>query len=253
MPDRRPTMRDVAAEAGVSLKSVSRVVNAEPGVSGALAARVTEAIARLGYRPDPTATTLRRADHRSRTIAAVLEDLANPFSATVHSAVVDALRGHGVLVLSASTEEDPAREREAVLALLDRRVDGIVLMPTTTDHAWLSPEEIGDQHLVMVDRPAPGFPADLVVSGNHDGARAATEHLLRGGHRRIAFLGGPAAMHTAAERLAGYRAALAAAGAPSLERTGLRDAEAARVAVTELLATAPASAPTAVFAAQNRL
>lgn len=251
---RRPTLRDVAELAGASFKTVSRVVNGEAGVSAAMTRRVQAAIDQLGYRPDPTASILRRADGRSDTIAVILESLANPFSAAVHDAIVATMRERGVLVLSASTDEDPAHERAAFVAFVDRRVDGMVLMPTGSDHGWLRSERIGERHVVMVDRPAPGFPSDAVVADNRGGARRAVEHLARHGHRRIAFLGDLPGIYTARERATGFRAGLRAAGLPhdpALERAGLRDSEQARRAVAELLALD--DPPTAIFAGQNLL
>lgn len=251
---RRPTLRDVAELAGASFKTVSRVVNGEAGVSAAMTRRVQAAIDQLGYRPDPTASILRRADGRSDAVAVILESLSNPFSAAVHGAIVGAMRERGVVVLSASTDEDPEHERQAFVAFVDRRVDGMVLMPTGSDHGWLRSERIGRRHVVMVDRPAPGFPSDAVVADNRGGARRAVEHLVRHGHRRIAFLGDLPRIYTARERAAGFRAGLRAAGIerdPALERTGLRDSAQARRAVAELLDAA--EQPTAIFAGQNLL
>ncbi len=247
-------MRDVGERAGVSFKTVSRVVNGEGSVSAELAARVEAAIAELGYRPDPAASSLRRSDGRTRTIAAVLEDLANPFSSAVHRAVVDAARARGVLVLSASSDEDPDDEREAFAAFTARRVDGIILMPTSADHSWMEEERRNGTHVVMVDRPANGVTADVVVSDNRDGAARATAHLLRRGHRRIAFLGDLRTIHTASERVAGFRESLSEAGVPDGDapiRMDLRDSAGAEEAVIELL-TGPAP-PTAIFAGQNLL
>jgi LacI family transcriptional regulator len=250
---KRPTMREVGALAGVSIKTVSRVVNGETTVAPELAARVHAAIAQLGYRPDHAASSLRRSDGRSRTLAVVLEDLANPFSAAVHRAVVDTARARGVLVLAASSDEDPVDEREAVAAFTARRVDGLVLMPTSADHGWLTDELADGTKMVMVDRPA-GELADAVVSDNRASAERAVTHLLRRGHRRIAFLGDLHEIYTACERVAGYRAALAAAGLPEDERIvrfDLRDSDAAQQAVIELL-DGP-DPPTALFPSQNLL
>jgi LacI family transcriptional regulator len=250
---RRPTMRDVAARAGVSLKTVSRVVNGETTVAPEFADRVRAAVAELGYRPDHAASSLRRSDGRSSTLAVVLEDLANPFSAAVHRAVVDTARARGVLVLAASSDEDPADEREAVAAFTARRVDGVVLMPTSADHAWIADEVSDGTAMVMVDRPA-NVAADAVVSDNRESAARATNHLLRSGHSRIAFLGDLRDIYTARERVAGFREALAAAGlegADGLVRLDLRSSDAAEQAVIELL-NGP-EPPTAVFAGQNLL
>jgi LacI family transcriptional regulator len=246
-------MREVGARAGVSIKTVSRVVNGEATVAPELVERVRAAIAELGYRPDHAASSLRRSDGRSRTIAVVLEDLANPFSAAVHRAVVDAARASGVLVLSASSDEDPADEREAVAAFTARRVDGVVLMPTSADHGWIEEELSAGTAMVMVDRPA-GDLVDAVVSDNRGSAARATAHLLRRGHRRIAFLGDLRDIYTARERVAGYRDALAAAGIAGdegLVRLDLHSSGAAQEAAIELL-TGP-EPPTAVFSGQNLL
>jgi LacI family transcriptional regulator len=247
-------MRDVGERAGVSFKTVSRVVNGERSVSPQLAARVEAAIDELGYRPDAAASSLRRSDGRTRTIAAVLEDLANPFSSAVHRAVVDAAHTRGVLVLSASSDEDPDDEREAFAAFIARRVDGIILMPTSADHSWIEEERPNGTHVVMVDRPASGVEADVVVSDNRAGAARATSHLLRRGHRRIAFLGDLRTIYTASERVAGFRDALADAGVPAddaVVRLDLRDSAGAEATVIELL-TGP-TPPTAIFAGQNLL
>jgi len=246
-------MREVALRADVSIKTVSRVVNGEPTVAADLVARVHEAIAELGYRPDHTASSLRRSDGRSATIAAVLEDLANPFSAALHRAIVDAARSRGVLVLAASSDEDPRDERDAVAAFTARRVDGVVLMPTSASHEWVADELTAGTPLVMVDRPA-GELTDAVVSDNRAGAARATTHLLRRGHRRIAFLGDLHDIYTARERRAGYRDALAAAGVSdddALARSDLRSSDAAHRAAIDLL-TGP-EPPTALFSGQNLL
>jgi len=116
-------MREVAALAGVSLKTVSRVINAEPGVSAELATRVSAAIERLEYRHNLQASSLRRVDGKSATIGVILEDIANPFSSTLHRAIENVAVKRGVLVLAGSLEEDAARERELVSAFASRRVD----------------------------------------------------------------------------------------------------------------------------------
>lgn len=246
-------MRDVGARAGVSIKTVSRVVNGETTVAADLAARVQAAIEELNYRPDHAASSLRRSDGRSRTIAVVLEDLANPFSSALHRAVVDTARAHGVLVLSASSDENPQDEREAVAAFTARRVDGVVLMPTSAEHDWIEGTLAAGASMVMVDRPA-GDRCDAVVSDNRASSARATNHLLRRGHRRIAYLGDLHDIYTARERRAGFEQALAAAGLPiddALVRTDLRSSDTAQQVVVELL-TGP-NPPTALFPSQNLL
>ena len=122
----RPTMREVAALAGVAIKTVSRVVNGVSTVDPAIAARVREAADQLGYRPNLTASNLRRGDGRTATIGMLVEDSGNPFSAALTRTVENVARERGVLVLIGSLDEDPARERELASALIDRRVDGLI-------------------------------------------------------------------------------------------------------------------------------
>src|SRR5438132_13988979 len=108
---RAPTMRDVAAVAGVSLKTVSRVVNEEQGVSGALESRVRDAIELLGYRPNVTASSLRRSDHKTQTIGLLLEDVSNPFSSALYRAIEAVAVPPGTLLFGASGAGNPERER----------------------------------------------------------------------------------------------------------------------------------------------
>src|SRR5256885_14470704 len=204
-------MLDVAALAGVALKTVSRVVNSEPGVSPELEARVRRAIDQLNYRRDANAATLRRRGRKTQTIGLVLEDVSNPFSSALHRAVQDAARERGVLVFAGSCDEDADRERELIGSFRERRVDGIVVVPASHDHAYLHEERRAGTALVFVDRPASHLDADTVISDNVGGARQAVSHLLERGHRRIGFLGDLLSISTAHERLRGYAEALASA------------------------------------------
>jgi LacI family transcriptional regulator len=247
-------MVDVAALAGVGLKTVSRVVNSESGVSPELAARVRAAIEQLNYRRDANAATLRRLGGKTHSIGLVLEDVSNPFSSELHRAVEDAARERGLLVLAGSCDEDPERERELIGSFRERRVDGIIVVPASHDHSYLYEERRTGTALVFVDRPASHLDADTVVSDNYGGATQAVRHLLDRGHRRIGFLGDLLTIATALERLRGYKHALDLAGVPVDEvliRTGLRDPDAAARAVEELLALP--EPPTAFFTGQNLL
>ena len=246
-------MRDVAATAGVSLKTVSRVINGEAAVAPATAARVSGAIAELGFERNDLARSLRHG-HSSGTLGLVIEDVGNPFYSVVAQAVEDAARDRGLLLITASAREDPEREHELATALLRRRVDALLVVPTTRDHRYLLRN--GDHvSAVFLDRPPGGIDADTVLADNAAGARRGTEHLLAHGHERIAFLGDDGDLFTARERLTGHRAALDAAGIPqeaALVRTGNRDAAAAEHAVGELVALPAGRRPTAILAANNR-
>lgn len=246
-------MKDVASAAGVALKTVSRVVNDEPGVTPATAARVRAAIARLGYRRNESARVLRRG--RTATVGLVIEDVADPFYSTLNRAVEEVARRHGSLVLTGSSAEDPARERELVLAFCARRVDGLIIVPAGEDHAYLRPELDAGIAAVFADRPpGPGLAVDTVLCDNVGGARLGTEHLLRGGHRRIAFVGDHPSIFTAREREHGYRTALTDAGVPVDERLiAMGSLHPARVRADLLRMLALPDPPTALLTGNGRL
>jgi len=249
---RRPTMRDVAQQAGVSLKTVSRVVNAEPGVSATLTARVRSAIDDLGFRPNAGASALRRADGKTATVGLLLQDVGNPFSSALQRAVEDVAVPRGVMVFSASLDGDPRRERELVQALTARRADGLIIAPTGTDMSYLESELRAGTAVVCVDRVPVNLDVDAVVTTNTSGSAEGLRHLLAGGHRRIAFLGDRRDLFTASERHRGYVQALTAAGVavdPAIVVHDLTDVGMADGAVTTLM-TRP-HPPTALFTAQN--
>ncbi|SNT66292.1 LacI family transcriptional regulator [Asanoa hainanensis] len=207
---KRPTMRDVAREAGVALRTVSRVVNADPTVGAHLVSRVQAAITALDYEPDERAQQLRRGT--SGTIGAAVRNLADAHP--VLSAVDTASRARGLAVLAMSTEDDEAREREAVMSMCRRRVDGIVIEPIGMTHDYLSAEVAAGLPLVAVDRPCGGVEADAVLSDNAAGIGMAYRQLSVHGHRRIAYIGDDERIFTGRERAAAFRACVAAAGGP---------------------------------------
>jgi LacI family transcriptional regulator len=248
-------MRDVALLAGVSLKTVSRVINDEPGVAAATAERVSVAIDELGFQRNDLARSLRQG-RSSSTLGLVIEDVANPFYSAIAQAVEAAARERGYMLITASCEEDPARERELVQALLRRRVDALLLVPAGRDHSYLARETADGTPVVFLDRPPAGLDADCVLLDNVGGARAAVDHLLAHGHERIAVVADPASLYTAAERIAGYRQALDAAGVPvreELVRPGTHDVDQAEAVARELLSLPPERRPTALFAGNNRI
>jgi LacI family transcriptional regulator len=246
-------MRDVAALAGVSLKTVSRVVNGEPTVGAALTERVRAAAAQLSYQPNHTASSLRRSDGRSSTIGLLVQDMSNPFSAAIFRAVEDVASAAGIGVLAASLNEDPDRERELALDLIARRVDGLIIVPAGHDHRYLLLEQRSGTAMVFADRPPMLLAADAVVADNRGGAATGVRYLLDRGHRRIGYLGDLQSIVPAGERYAGYVEALAQARVPadpSLVRHGVH-AEQAAAACLELL-SGP-TPPTALFTAQNMI
>lgn len=253
-PASRATMREVAALAGVSIKTVSRVVNGESGVTSDLVDRVERAVKRLGYRHNLTASSLRRLGGKTRTLGLVLHDVANPFSAVLHRAVEDVARSSGVQVYAASSDEDPERERAAIDSFASHRVDGLIVMSASLDQSYLVDERRVGTAIVAVDRPLAFFDADSVISENRVGARAGVAHLIAHGHRRIAFLGYRDGMYTTNRRLDGYREAFAEAGLVGderLVRLGLLTIDRAEQATRDLL-SGPES-PTAIFSAMNEI
>ncbi len=247
-------MRDVARLARVSVTTVSRVINGEPGVSAPLSARVGAAIEQLNYRHNLTASSLRRADGRGGTIGVVLEYIADPFDALMHRAIEEYALTRGVLVLAGSLLEDEARERELIAALAARRVDGLVIMPAGHDQSYLLNERSSGTPMVFVDRPPAFFDADDVLTDNLDGVRRGVRHLLAQGHRRVAYLGDLQTISTAALRYQGYVEELAAQGIrpdDRLVRINVRGTERAESATLDLLSKQPA--PTALFAGQGPL
>ncbi|MFC9331257.1 LacI family DNA-binding transcriptional regulator [Kitasatospora sp. NPDC057015] len=248
----RPTMNDVAAAAGVGLKTVSRVVNGESGVSAAMAERVRAAIAELGFRRNDSARLLRTG--RTASIALLLEDIGDPFSSALSRAVEGVAAEQGCLLFTGSSAEDPDRERELALAFCARRVDGLLIVPAGADHGYLLPEIASGTPAVFLDRPAPGIAADAILSENAAGAREGVAHLIRHGHRRIGFVGDLPHIHTSAERLRGYREAMAAAHLPVDEgwiASGSTDRVRVAQAVTRL--TRGPEPVTALFTANNRV
>ncbi|HYP46123.1 MAG TPA: LacI family DNA-binding transcriptional regulator [Propionibacteriaceae bacterium] len=248
---RRATMHDVAHHAGVSLKTVSRVINAERGVSPVLAGKVQAAVEQLGYRHNLAASNLRRNRQRTASFAVLVQDLSNPYSATLLRSVDDVARRHGVVMIAASLDEEEDRERDLVADLINRRVDGLILMPATHDQSYLQAEVEAGFVVVVIDRPPSNLYADSVLVDNVAGARMATRHLLEHGHRRIAIITDDQRIATAQQRLQGYQAALGQAGVtvdPHLVRS-TRTVPGAVAVVHELLAMP--DPPTAVFSARN--
>jgi LacI family transcriptional regulator len=245
-------MREVAALADVSVKTVSRVVNGERTVDTEMARRVHEAIGMLGYRRDDAASALRRSDRVSSSIGLVFEDVANPFLSYVHRAIEDVARARGVLTFAASADERPELERELALAFCARRIDGLIIVPAGMDHSYLARERDAGIALVFVDRPPAFLDADTVLSDNADATARAVRGMAQRGHRRIGFLSDRAELYTAQARLQGYRDALATLGIaedPALVRANLANPASTDAAVRDLFALP--DPPTALFTGQN--
>jgi LacI family transcriptional regulator len=245
-------MREVAALASVSIKTVSRVINAEGSVSPDLTARVVAAIDRLDYRHNMTASSLRRGDGKSATIGVVLEDVSNPFSSALHRSIENVALERDVLVLAGSSDADAERERRLVSSFASRRVDGLIIVPASHDHSYLLNERRAGTAIVFADRPPDFLDADTVLTDNRAGVATGIRHLIARGHQRVGYLGDIQTIWTAADRYQGYVEELAARDIPfdeRLVRLDLNGTASAESAVGELFASP--QPPTALFTAQN--
>jgi LacI family transcriptional regulator len=248
----RPTMKDVAAHAGVALKTVSRVVNNEPGVADEMANRVRISIAELGFRRNDSARLLRTGQAAS-TIGLIMEDIGDPFYSALSRAAEDVAHRHGALLLIGSSDEEPARERQMTLSFCARRVDGLIIVPAGTDHRYLLPEIEAGIAAVFVDRPAGLIDTDVILSDNEGGAYTGVSHLIRHGHRAIGFLGDSADIYTARLRHRGYREAMRSAGLRIDESwVALAPPDASRVARALARMITGADSVTALFCGNNR-
>ncbi len=247
---RRPTVNDVAAEAGVSGKSVSRVINGSANISPELRRRVEAAVEKLDYVPNTLARNLKTGT--GDAVGVVIDAIADPFFAAVTSTVEAAALDAGLTTVVGSTGFDPERERRQVERMAMQQVRALILAPVPRSHEYLRRYATG-RPIVMIDRAAEVGGYDTVRVDDRATARAAVGHLLRAGHRRIAFVGYDPAFATLRDRLAGYHEALAGRTAdvdPGLcTPTPESDADAARLLAALLAVPDP---PTAVFAANTR-
>ncbi|RJQ66821.1 LacI family transcriptional regulator [Pseudonocardiaceae bacterium YIM PH 21723] len=246
-------MSDVARLAGVSIKTVSRVVNDELGVHPSTADRVLAAIDQLGFRRNLSARNL-RSGLSTGTIGLVLEDVGNPFYSALTRAVEEVARSHGRLVLTGSSDEDAARERDLALEFCARRVDGLLVIPSGNQHGFLVPEMRAGTPVVFVDRPPGDVLADTVLVDNLGGTANAVAHLVRAGHTSIGFLGDAPGIYTAGERLRGYREGLVRCGLRQRDRLismGPHSQASVAVAVSQMLRDP--EPPTAIIGGNNRI
>jgi LacI family transcriptional regulator len=244
------TMRQVAERAGVSAKTVSRVMHNDRYVSAGVRQRVEQAIADLGYVPNVLARTFRSG--RDAVIGVAVPSISDPFFASLTGEVERIARARGVAVLVTSLGNDPAHEQVAVQTLLGRQVTGLIMTPISADQSYLRPCQ-DRTVIVFIDRPPGKIVADSVVEDDLGGAHAATTHLILHGHDRIGFIGDTLSIATTTRRLEGYRAALADGGIaanPALVALGANsDGESGKAAIGLLSLAVP---PTALFSSNAR-
>jgi len=242
------TMRDVAQRAGVSAKTVSRVVNDDRYVSDDVRTRVERAIEELQYVPNMLAVTFRTG--RDAAIGVAVPGVADPFFAGIIGAVEREASRRGVAVIVTSVGWEPGHERQSIEAVLHRRVAGMIICPVGPDMSFLQPWQ-ARAPLVFVDRLPGKLTADAVVQDDVGGGKEATAHLISHGHRRIAFLGDDVV--TGVLRLKGCRQAMTEAGLPhpdELVHLGDVDEAAVTGALTRILSLP--EPVTAVFSSNAR-
>jgi len=245
-------MRDVAALAGVSAMTVSRVLHDDPKITDETKRRVLDAVGKLGYRRDEIARNL-RLGRSSGLIGLVVTNIANPFYAQLAIGAEETAEQIGVGVVLVNTGEDKQREMRLINDLVSRRVDGIIVAPAGDDHRHLDVNRLHGAPVVVTARPPIGITADCVLVDDYGGTKDATSRLVARGHTKIGFLGLPPSAWTGAERFRGFQAAMTEAGLPIDDRYvryQQRDISEAEKAARALLALP--DPPTALFAANNR-
>jgi len=244
------TIRDVAKQAGVAPITVSRVVNKSGYVSEETRARVEAAIAELGYVPNIIARSLRSRE--TRTLALILTDVTNPFWTTLARGVEDAASENGFSVIFCNTDESEDEQSRYLKVVLEKRVDGLLLVPAGESSDQVEFVRSQGVPLVLLDRRVPGVAVDSVRSDSEGAAYQLVRLLTSLGHRRIAILSGPATVSTAADRVAGYRRALVEAGVEPgqhLVYEGAFSVDSGYEMARQALVALPR--PTAFFAANN--
>lgn len=254
MSARRPTMKDVAERAGVSLSTVSYVLNDSGPVAADRKARVLEAVRALGYLPNEAARNLKRRS--VATIGLVVPDLVNQYFAMIAEGVEQAAAEKDVLVVFCTPEATGEGESWNSRLLRSQRLDGLIYLSGANTRMEALVELIQVGPVVLVDEKLPGFSLPCVVSQNRRGAREIAAHLTSLGHERFAIIGGPPELWTAEQRLSGYREAIAAAGldpdAVPLFVGDYQMASGERLAA-EALSRPAAERPTALICANDQM
>jgi LacI family transcriptional regulator len=246
------TIHDVAARAGVSVATVSRVMNGHASVNAEMAGRVRQCIAELDYRPSHLARSMRT--QKTGIVAVVVPDVENPFFTAVVRGIEDVARTTGMMAVLCNSDDQPEAEMRYLRLVEDQRVDGVILassMESVTDLPMSSNR--GLPPLVLIDREVPGIRADLVVVDNEVGAREATRHLLDNGATTLACITGPHGITTAERRLKGFLDAAAERGINRRDIT-YRHADfrtaGAKAAMREILAE---GRPDAILVCNNQM
>jgi len=247
-------LRTVADIAGVSIATVSRVLNNAPSVKGETRLSVENAIQSSGYRPNRVAQRLRRSGRGKKLLGLLIPDIRNPFYVDVIRGIEEYAYAHDCAVVIGNFSQDPKKEKLYIDLLRSESVDGFLVAPTNGKDRNIQKLIQDGYPVVCIDRGLTDMQVDLVKSDNQTGAFNATEHLIKVGHRRIAHITGDPAIPTTSERLAGYKAALQDYGLPfdaALVRGIASDFKSGVDLAAELLDLE--EPPTAIFAGNNLL
>jgi LacI family transcriptional regulator len=248
----RPTIREVAREAGVSIATVSHALSGKRPVSGATRKRITSAARRLGYRPNQLAAAM--ITGRTQTLGVLVPDIANPFFSGLVHAAEGAAATRGYTVVFSTAELDPALEARAVEVLQDKRIDALLYLGgTDRENKALRALARTGTPVVALDEALPTIPrnASLVTVDNEGGGRLAARHLLELGHTSLGAITGPSGLPTSRDRLKGFTKG-AGEHKPHRRRVRYADAytiEGGRAAALDLLEREPDI--TALFCAND--
>src|ERR1700761_5170987 len=242
------TLTDVARAAGVGTTTVSRVINGGERVSQETLARVQAVIEELGYQPNQAARILK--GEQTKTVGLVVPSIADSFFSIVAEAVQEIARAHDSLLIVTVSSNEPAVELENLNVLIRHRTDGLLFAPAHSENRSLAGmlERLAIP-TVTFDRPLYHSDVPSVVSNHHKGAKAATEHLLMHGCKRILCLGGESELWTIKERIRGYREAVKQAGLDAIVDTSVEDYKSAEAAIESHFYSS--NPPDAVFALKN--
>jgi LacI family transcriptional regulator, galactose operon repressor len=248
-PARPPTLADLAREAGTSPSTASRALSGRGYVSGDVRTKLLEAAERLGYVPNLSARTLKQ--RTSRVVGVVVSDLGNQFYAQLAAGIEQTLREAGYQMLILGDNSETTAELDGARTFVAMRTPGVIMTPVSPDAAGVLAAQ--GTAVVEVDRRLADSPCDAVVVDNERGARAATSHLLGLGHRRVGLFVVDTDWTSDAGRVEGYRNAHKEAGVPVDERLIVRVPVNAADVEEHLERVFAYEAPTAIFAANNRL
>lgn len=243
-------MKDVAKRAGVSVATVSYVINNTKNVLPETRERVIRALTELDYRPNSIAKSLRQK--MTNTIGVIISDASNPFFTSMFRGIDDVFTKLGYQLIVCSSDEKPEKERKYLELLSQKQVDGIILAPTGGNRNYINDLLRSGLPMIFIDRYLEDVKIPAVVVDNTEASYQATQHLINMGHRRIGILVGLKDISSTKERLNGYEAALKANGIPldpELIKSGYSNTLEGYKAMLELL-NLP-SRPTAVFGTNN--